>query len=219
MGMNHKKTPIIFNEKQFLNGLKDHFLQKTVCSLHIFLPLQFFKYTSGLDIRVISLNLWCLFSLNSAGLCRKVKGLKTFSCFSWREKREPYRWTKSLYNVVSIHCLPCIVIWPTKTNIPGHSENVVFVTASLWSQVSWGDLQKALNKACRQFTLYLLVCIALTAMWVCRYSLPLKIYRKEETQMEVQIVTCLGIPAFELNSGRVLVQVTKKKSIFISWTL
>lgn len=29
--------------------------------------------------------------------------------------------------------------------------------------------------------------------------------------MKVQIVTCLGIPAFELNSGRVLVQVKKKK--------
>jgi len=40
---------MIFNEKYFLNGLKDQFLQKTVCSLCAFLHLQYFKYTSGLD--------------------------------------------------------------------------------------------------------------------------------------------------------------------------
>ena len=59
-------------------------------------------------------------------------------------------------------------------------------------------------------TVYVLVCTALTATWVCRYSLPLKVYRKEETQMKVQIVTCPDILAFEMNSGRILVQVTKK---------
>lgn len=50
-----------------------------------------------------------------------------------------------------------------------------------------------------QFTLYVLVCIALTAIWVRRYSLSLKIYRKEETQMKVQL-TCPDILAFEMNS-------------------
>lgn len=71
------------------------------------------------------------------------------------------------------------------------------------------ELQKALSKACRQLTLYILVCTALNATWVCRYSLPLKVYRKEEIQMKVKIVTCPDVLPFEMNSGRVLVQLTK----------
>lgn len=167
-------------------------------------------------MKVISLNLWCPFSLNSPGLCHKVKGLKTFSWFSWREKREPYSWAKSLYNVVSIHCLPCICHLANKNKHPGSLRGcgIHRSKSMISSELRWfhrmHNLQKALNKACRQFTLYILVWIALSAMWVWRYSLSLKIYIEEETQIKVQIVTCPDILAFEMNSRKVLVQVTKK---------
>lgn len=47
-----------------------------------------------------------------------------------------------------------------------------------------------------------------TVMWVWWYSFPSRICRKEETQMEVQIATCLDVLAFEMNSGRILAQIS-----------
>lgn len=67
------------------------------------------------------------------------------------------------------------------------------------------DLQKARNKTCRHLTVYIEVCIAL----LCGFAdtaFPQKLI--EKTQMKVQIVTCLEVLAFEMNSGRILVQIS-----------
>lgn len=55
----------------------------------------------------------------------------------------------------------------------------------------------------------MLVCVALNVMWVCRYSVLLKVYRKEEIQMKIKIITCPHVLPSERYSGRVLVQITK----------
>lgn len=67
------------------------------------------------------------------------------------------------------------------------------------------DLQKARNKTCRHLTVYIEVCIAL----LCGFAdtaFPQRLI--EKTQMKVQIVTCLEVLAFEMNSGRILVQIS-----------
>lgn len=54
---------MIFNERHLLNRLKDHFLQKIVCSLNIF-SVQYFKYTNGLDKRVTEFTMPLQFELS-----------------------------------------------------------------------------------------------------------------------------------------------------------